>query len=45
MENNALKEELVYNIKLTEDDVAGAKLCKPVEQCSVALLKRWLSCH
>ena len=33
------------DIVLTEDDIPGAKLCKPVEQCSMARLKRWLSCR
>ena len=42
MENNTGSEELICseNIVLTEDDVPGARLCKPVEQCSVAILKR-----
>ncbi|XP_046845041.1 LOW QUALITY PROTEIN: uncharacterized protein LOC124438874 [Xenia sp. Carnegie-2017] len=33
------------DIVLTEDDIPRAKLCKPVEQCSMAILKRWLSCR
>lgn len=28
--------------KLEETDIPGAKLQKPVEQCTVAVLKRWL---
>ena len=32
-------------VVLVEDDIPGAKLCKPVEQCSVAILKRWLLCR
>ena len=30
---------------LEEGDIPGAKLQKPVEQCTVAVLKRWLSCR
>ena len=37
--------ELSDNLKLEEDDVPGAKLQKPAEQCTVAVLKRWLSCR
>ncbi|XP_046864347.1 uncharacterized protein LOC124458362 [Xenia sp. Carnegie-2017] len=33
------------DIVLTEDDIPGTKLYKPVEQCSMAILKRWLSCR
>ena len=27
-----------------EEDIPGAKLQKPAEQCTVTFLKRWLSC-
>ena len=30
------------SIKLNEDDIPGAKLPKPTEQCTVPVLKRWL---
>ena len=30
------------SIKLNEDDIPGAKLPKPTEQCTVQVLKRWL---
>lgn len=33
------------DLKLREDDIPGAKLQKPVEQCTVAVLKRWLICR
>ena len=33
------------NIELIEADVPGASLENPPEQCSNALLKRWLKCH
>ena len=28
-----------------EENIPGAKLQKPAEQCTVAVLKRWLSCR
>ena len=31
-------------IMLTEQDIPGAELPKPSEHCTVAILKRWLSC-
>ena len=30
---------------LTEQDILGAELPKPPENCTVAILKRWLSCR
>ena len=30
---------------LTENDVPGAKLPGPPEQCTIHQLKRWLQCH
>lgn len=33
------------DLVLEEGDIPGAKLQKPVEQCTVAVLKRWLSCR
>ena len=33
------------NVVLEETDIPGAMLLKPVEQCSVAILKRWLLCR
>lgn len=33
------------DITLEEKDIPGAWLPKPVEQCSMAILKRWLSCR
>lgn len=30
---------------LEEDDIPGAKLLKPVEQCGCAVLRRWLLCR
>ena len=30
---------------IEEEDIPGAKLQEPAEQCTVAVLKRWLSCH
>ena len=33
------------SIKLNEDDIPGAKLPKPTEQCTVPVLKQWLSCR
>ena len=30
------------SIKLNEDDIPGAKMPKPTEQCTVPVLKRWL---
>ena len=41
MENNTVSEEQICS----GNDIPGAGLCKPVEQCSVAILKRWLSCR
>jgi len=38
----ATSEELVT---LNEADVPGAELRKPAEYCTVAILKRWLSCR
>ena len=32
-------------IMLTEQDIPGAELPKPPENCTVAILKRWLSCR
>ena len=32
-------------VVLTEDDVPGAKLLEPPEDCSVLQLKRWLECR
>ncbi|KAL9977584.1 hypothetical protein ACROYT_G015004 [Oculina patagonica] len=37
------KEE--ETIELNENDIPGAKLTKPAEQCTVSVLKRWLSCR
>ena len=31
-------------IKLTEDDIPGAKLTKSVEECGCVVLRRWLLC-
>jgi hypothetical protein len=33
------------DLALEEGDIPGAKLKKPAEQCTVAVLKRWLSCR
>jgi hypothetical protein len=33
------------DLVLEEGDIPGAKLQKPVEQCTVAVLKRRLSCR
>ena len=30
---------------LEEQDIPGATLLKPVEQCNMAILKRWLLCR
>ena len=38
-------KEFLKEIKLEEDDIPGAKLTKPVEQCTANVLKRWLSCR
>jgi len=35
----------VLEIDLEETDVPGASLAKPVEQCTNAVLKRWLACR
>lgn len=40
-ENNLINDD----ITLVEGDIPGASLLKPVEQCSVAILKRWLLCR
>ena len=32
-------------IQLVESDIPGAELPKPAEFCTVAILKRWLSCR
>ena len=40
-ENNQLKDD----IRLEEGDIPGASLLKPVEQCNVAIFKRWLLCR
>ena len=40
-ENNKLNSSLL----LKEDDIPGAKLLKPIEQCSCAVLRRWLLCR
>ena len=32
-------------IMLTEQDIPGAELPKPPENCTVAILKCWLSCR
>ena len=48
MENGLLNFEVISPVKeviLVEDDIPGARLCKPVEQCSAAILKRWLVCR
>ena len=31
-------------VQLVESDIPGAELPKPAEFCTVAILKRWLSC-
>ncbi|XP_015768406.1 PREDICTED: uncharacterized protein LOC107347056 [Acropora digitifera] len=42
----ASKEKEGYTtIMLTEQDIPGAELPKPPENCTVAILKRWLSCR
>lgn len=40
--NDEQSEELVT---LNEADIPGAELPKPPEYCTVAILKRWLSCR
>ena len=32
-------------VQLVESDIPGAELPKPAEFCTVAILKRWLSCR
>ena len=32
-------------VQLVESDIPGAELPKPTEFCTVAILKRWLSCR
>ena len=32
-------------VQLVESDIPGAELPKPAELCTVAILKRWLSCR
>ena len=38
------KKEGDTTVMLTEQDIPGAELPKPPENCTVAILKRWLSC-
>ena len=35
----------VEKILLEERDIPGAELRRPTEQCTKAMLKRWLSCR
>ena len=35
----------VEKILLEERDIPGAELPRPAEQCTKAMLKRWLSCR
>ena len=41
----ALLESKSDDFTHVEEDIPGAKLQEPVEQCNVAFLKRWLSCR
>ena len=41
----ALLESNSDDFTLEEEDIPSAKLQKPAEQCTVAVLKRWLSCR
>ena len=39
------KNESKECFTLEEQDILGAELPRPAELCSVAILKRWLSCR
>jgi len=39
------KENITTVLLLKEEDIPGAKLNTPVEQCTINVLKRWLSCR
>ena len=40
-----LPSTIIMLSHLNEDDIPGTKLPKPPEQCTVPVLKRWLSCR
>ena len=37
--------DVQQELKLIEIDIPGAELPKPAENCTVAILKRWLACR
>ena len=37
--------DVYTKVQLVESDIPGAELLKPAEFCTVAILKRWLSCR
>ena len=41
----ALSESNSHDFTLEEEDIPGAKIQKAAEQCTVSVLKRWLSCR
>lgn len=40
-----VEKDNITSLLLNEDDIPGAKLNTPVEQCTINVLKPWLSCR
>ena len=38
-------DESIVEVKLTEEDIPGAKLDEPMEKYAIPELKWWLLCH
>ncbi|PFX26549.1 hypothetical protein AWC38_SpisGene8794 [Stylophora pistillata] len=41
----SVEKDNITSLLLNEDDIPGAKLTTPVEQCTINALKPWLSCR
>ncbi|RUA05519.1 MAG: hypothetical protein DSY43_04460 [Gammaproteobacteria bacterium] len=45
MEDKVIESQNKTQFTLNEEDIPGAKLLKPPEECNCSVLRRWLLCR